>query len=544
MRVGVYVLLSISACCAAVSGQTSDPSPASQAGAGPDQTDPSLLPPGPEQIRDREIRQYDPLDKGDKDDKDRRDKTKAARGTENGGQEADTPIPGSVADSNQQNARQRSGPEVVGDDETAPVQDYGGPGVLSRSYSIDRPMIPEEVKWHETFGISAVYDTGAYGAYYLNGNSNNTALVGTMMHWSFSGRHYFRRDQIGISYTGSLSRYSGPCCFNGSNNSVTLDYMHAISRHLSLNLAGTGQLLSQNYVLENPFFETGTIANVNLSTSPNIQIFNAGMKQFSTVADLVWQKTSRLSFDGGVTYFALEQNSAFLMGVTGAQARGDVNYRLTRQTTVGAYYSYSYYLYPHGFGYARINTGGLIYSYAINRTTQLRFRGGASRVYNFGQQTVAIAPAIAALLGVGSGVIDASESINASDISAQFVKDFSPRTTATIAYSRGITPGNGFYLASQTEIISAGFTARVMRTYSLQAGIGRMTMTSLGQYLGTYQNEFAEISLNRAYKRGVGLSLGLTYRYFNVTQFVTVRNEVRVTTGFTWGSGNGRLWPF
>lgn len=542
MRVGVYVLLGISACCAMVSAQTPEVAPSSQTGAVPDQTDPTQLPPGPEQIRDQQIRQYDPMAR---DDKEHPDKTKSSRDEENDRQRNETPIPGSVAASNQQNSDQRSGPEVVEDGGDTPVQDYGGPAVLSRSYSIDRPLIPEEVKWHESAGVSAVYDTGAYGEYNFSGNSGNSALVGTMLNWSFSGRHYFRRDQISISYAGSLSRYSGPCCFNGSNNSVTIDYTHAISRHFSVNLAETGQLLSQNYVLENPFFGPGSIANVNISTSPNIQIFNAGMKQMSSVVDLVWQKTSRLSFDGGMTYFALAQNSAFLMGVTGAQARGDVNYRVTRQTTVGAYYSFSYYLYPHGFGDARINTGGLIYSHSFNRTTQLRFRGGLSRVYNYGQQSVPIAPAIAALLGVGSGIIDASETMNATDVSAQFVKDFSSRTTATIAYSRGITPGNGLYLASQTEIISAGFTAKVMRTYSLQAGIGRDTMTSLGQSsLGTFQSEYAQISLNRAYRRGVGLSLGLQYRYFNVSQFVSVRNELRVTSGFTWGSGTGRLWPF
>ena len=95
-----------------------------------------------------------------------------------------------------------------------------------------------------------------------------------------------------------------------------------------------------------------------------------------------------------------------LLGVTGQQARGDVNYRLTRKTTIGTYYSFSHYLYPHGFGNSDTNTAGLIYSYAFSRTMQIRLRGGLSRVESLGLQSVEINPVIAALLGQSSGIVD------------------------------------------------------------------------------------------------------------------------------------------
>ena len=37
-----------------------------------------------------------------------------------------------------------------------PVQEYTGPAVLSRSYSVTRPLIPQQLKWTETLGISTV----------------------------------------------------------------------------------------------------------------------------------------------------------------------------------------------------------------------------------------------------------------------------------------------------------------------------------------------------------------------------------------------------
>ena len=92
----------------------------------------------------------------------------------------------------------------------------------------------------------------------------------------------------------------------------------------------------------------------------------------------MWQQTARLSFDGGASYFAVERDTPGLLGMTGQQAHTDVNYRLTRQMTVGAYYSLSDYVYPHGFGTSTINTFGGIFSYAFSSTWQLRLRGGTS----------------------------------------------------------------------------------------------------------------------------------------------------------------------
>jgi hypothetical protein len=108
----------------------------------------------------------------------------------------------------------------------------------------------------------------------------------------------------------------------------------------------------------------------------------------------------------------------------------------------------------------------------------------------------------------------------------------------------GISPGNGVYQASQQESMSANLTTKVFRTYSFSASLGRDTLSSVSQNLGKYQSEYARMSLNRAYRRGVGLSLGLEYRYFDVSALGFLRNQLRITSGISWGSGTGRLWPF
>jgi hypothetical protein len=546
-RMWVYALLAFSACSGVILAQTAPPQvtgqpAAPQNSAAQNQADPTQPTLTPIEERDRQIREFDPLDREEED----KDKIKAQRELEKRRTQDQTPTPGSIAASDLKNSAQQPGPQVVEDDDAAtPVQEYSGPAVLSRSYSVNRPLIPEQVKWQESAGISSVYDTGVTRPVNADGSSGkSSALIGTSLTWSFSGRRYFRRDQVSINYQGNMSQYSGSGAFNGTNQQISVEYSHVLSRRLTLTLSGAGSILSQNYVLQNQTPGPDTIANVSLASSPNIQIYDTGTKQFSSQADLVWQKSSRLSFSFGTSFFGIARDSTALLGVTGQQVRSDVNYRLSRKTTVGAYYAYSHYLYPHGFGNSDTNSIGLIYSYAFNRTLQIRFRGGVSSVESLGLQTVPISPVIAVLLGEATGIIDAYHTSGTSDISAQVVKDFRGGSTASIAYARGVSPGNGVFQTSQQESISLNLSIKVRRSYLLAVGGGRDTLSAVAQALGKYESENARISLSRPFRRGIGLNFALDYRHFDVVNFGSLRNQLRVTSGITWSSGTGRLWPF
>jgi hypothetical protein len=313
---------------------------------------------------------------------------------------------------------------------------------------------------------------------------------------------------------------------------------------VKLNLAGTGQIYSANYILENPDPASNTIANINLSSSPNLQITDAGTKQFTTQADVTWEKTNRLSFDGGGSYFAILRNAAGLLGVTGQQARGDVNYRLTSKLTVGAYYSFSYYLYPKGYGTGAINSFGGIYSYAFSRSMQLRLRGGASAVQNRSFQVVPYPPAIAAITGQTTGIIDSYTSLLTSDISAQLIKDFRGGRTGSLAYAHGISPGNGFFLTSQQQAITGYFAGPLWRIYTASMGFGQDELSAVGQALGRYRSEYGTFSLSRKLSRGTAVTIQAEFRHFDIPNLTTARNQVRITSGVEWGNTDSRLWPF
>jgi hypothetical protein len=506
-----------------------------------DERDKNLHPVTPEQQREQQIRQFDPLDRTDADDKDAKEREKAARDEKKNGQ-TEAPLPGSIA-AGERDA-QRTGPRVAeGDVTDEPVQEYTGPAVLSRSYSVNRPLIPQELKWTESVGANAVYDSGV-AAFNPAGTFGTSSPLGSNVTWSLVGRHYFRQDEIGVSYSGNYAQYSNGAGLSGLNNTLSVDYSHRFSRRLSANIGLTGATLSQNYALNNPDVGPGTtVANVNLGTSPNIQITDNGVKQIALQSDFVWQQSSRLSFDGGGSYFAVVRDTPGLLGMTGGQGHTDVNYRLTRKMTVGAYYSISHYVYSHGFGISDVNTVGAIYSYAFTRSLQLRLRGGISMVDSRGFQQIPVSPALATLLGTDAGIVDVASITNTSDISAQLIKDFGRHRTVNVAFAHGVAPGNGVFQASEQESISASFASQLFRRYNLQLALGYDTLVSVTEALGTYKSDYARISFARQLSSGITANLGVDLRHYDVTNFATLRNELRISTGISW-SRTGRLLPF
>ncbi len=193
---------------------------------------------------------------------------------------------------------------------------YSGPAVLTRSYiSLSRPMEATPIKWAGSLGFSYSWTDGQAPAV-VNGVSGFVSAKSSSaaLNWNLGGRHRWKRDQIGLSYTGNTSKYWAQNQFSnlsGVNNSLNLDYSHIFSRRFQFHLVESGQELSQNYPLENPALQPGSsVANINLATSPSIQLLNNKVRQSSTQAGVTYRQTARLSYDGSATYFIIWRDCA------------------------------------------------------------------------------------------------------------------------------------------------------------------------------------------------------------------------------------------
>ena len=496
------------------------------------------LPLSPEEIRQREIDKFDPM---------KRNVDPASPGsnpvTDRQPPAGDAAASDDESSASAQSARKTSQDGVGvgfsgGSDTDLSDTAFAGPAVLSRSYTLSRPMIPQQIKWRFSLGLNYSWDDGE-----TPGAVNaTTALVPSTsssgsVNWALSGSHIWKHDQISLSYGGNYSQYFAQSAGNNSglNNVLNMEYAHAFSRHVSFHASESLTGLSQNYSIENPALETASVANINLATSPNVQLLNSTVKQSSSSIGLTWRLTSRLSFDATVSEFLIRQTGVAVTGNTGQQFGGDLNYRWTRKTTVGAFYSYTSYLYSQHVSQSDSHSIGLIYSYALGPHTQLRTRFGATRIETLGYETVALSPELAAILGQGSVVVNAYSLNWTSDISAQLVREFRGRRTGSLSFAHGESPGNGVLLTSVQESISAGYSMALLRRIPLNLGAVYSTLNSTGQgSLGFYRSETYYAGVSRPVGHGVSTNFRVDYSRYQISGSPLQGHDLRISVGFGW----------
>jgi hypothetical protein len=461
--------------------------------------------------------------------------------------EESKPLEGSVAASRQRNRTQTTGPRVAdGSAESPTDEEYTGPAVLTRAYTLQRSQLPQQIKWQYSAGFGEVYDSGNS---FLNIQQNPGVVgrIGQQYSWTLTGRQVRRKDIFGINYVGSYNQTPAQN-LRGLNHQISADYGRTLTRRIKFNLVVGGSILTQGYSLQNPITNpTNSLADVNISASPIVQLFDTTTRQVSVTPSLQWQKSARLSmsFSGG--WFAVERDGFGLIGQTGYQAQSDINYRITKRTTVGAYYSATMYRYSHGVAVSDSNGTGLIFSTSLDRSTQLRLRGGLSFFENEGLAQVKIDPELAKLLGTSVGIIDQYRSNTYTEFSGELARDLHRNKTATVSFSRALAPGNGLILASIQNAAGAGVNVRAFRTYQANLGVGWSSLSSGVQTAGKYDSQYVYLALSRPVSRRASSNLRFEYRKFTIDSATTPDlkpNQFRVSLGILFNSPEGHLKPW
>ncbi len=424
-------------------------------------------------------------------------------------------------------------------DDTADTNgaEYSGPAVLSRSYTLSRPMVPAQIKWSASVGVSYSFNEGESPTV-VGGVTTFVPATssGGGMSWGFGGRHIWKRDQIGVTYSAGYSQFGIRSLGGGVSNSLGLDYSHVVSHRVTVHFVQSLSQLSQSYSLQNPNPTPATsVANINLAVSPSSGLLSNSSRGSSSAFSMTFRQTGRLSYN--------LSSSFFINGVTGGtgmygnQFGADVNYRWTRNITIGGYYSYTEYHYSHNISTSDSNGVGAIFSYALDRYTQLRTSFGASRIESLGLEPVPLSPGLAALLGQGSTIINAYNLQWTSDISVELVRDLHRTRRATLAYAHGESPGNGVLLTSVQQSFSAGYSMSFFRKrlpLNANAGYSRLQGVSQGQ-VGFFHSESASVSTSRRVGPGITSSLSISYQRYDVSGTAVQAHDMSVSLSLGWG---------
>jgi hypothetical protein len=419
---------------------------------------------------------------------------------------------------------------------------YAGPAILSRGEA-PAAMASPQIDFRPFVELSGVYDTGLSGvAVNSQGQLGNEASAGLELTAGISGVHSWKHTKIGLDYRGSVRRYTQATSYDSTDQSLMLGIVQQVSRHVSLTLNENAGLFSRNFGL--PGLSQTVPFDPSTTYAPTSDFFDNRTEYLSTQANLVFQKTARLSFSLGGDGFLVRQSSAALYGATGATAHADVQYRLTRRTTIGANYSFTHFDFIHVLSSTDMHTVSGVFSARISRWLEFSAEGGMARAETKFIQNVPIDPAIAALIGTPEGTV-VLDRIDHFVIGTGRLSRTFPKGVAYISGGRGITPGNGLFLTSVMTTALAGYNYTGLRRWSFGVSGGYDRAESIGNVLGTYGGTSGTLSASRQIVHGVHGVVSVSARKYtsaNFDLYNRVIYDVRVGVGYSPGDVPLRIW--
>lgn len=419
---------------------------------------------------------------------------------------------------------------------------YAGPAVLTRGEA-PAAMTEATVSFRPFVEAVGIYDTGlAAVAVNERGDLANAESFGTEIAAGISGSHNWRRTKLGLDYRGALRHYSKTTYYDGSDHSLLLGVSHQLTRHTMLTLRQSAGMFSRGFGLLGmpqtvPFDPATTFI-------PTSDFYDNRTIYLSSQADYTIQRSTRLSFNLGGDGFLARRRSSALYGVSGGGARADVQYRVSRRSTLGAAYNYTHFGYRGVFSGTDLHSA--VGSYAIRLTRHVEFTGfaGVVRAETNFVQSVPLDPAVAALIGVREGAVIVHRVDYLPNVSARLSRTFEH----SVAYASGghaVTPGNGLFLTSAMTSISAGYTYTGLRNWSFNTQADYSRGDSIGNITGRYGSYSGSVSASRQIGRSLHLIGSFYARQYDSPDFQKYNRLIytaRLGLGFTPGDIPLRLW--
>ncbi len=430
--------------------------------------------------------------------------------------------------------------EQTPNDQTAqdPDQTYQGPSILSR----DKGLIGERggklLDFRYYFDVTGIYDSGLVPLVTnAQGNLINVGgAYGVETGFGVIGSRRWKRDKLSLEYKGAYRQYSVSDVAQGLDQFLNLAYSRQLTRRLILDLKDTAGTTS----LANGAFSYLPLTNTDLFAIPANELFDIRTNFVQSRVDLTWQQTARLSFGIGGEGFVVRRSSLLLAGLDGYDARANVAYRLTSRQTVSGDYSYTYYDFQRAFGDSKLQSVSLGYSVGLSRKLDFSLRAGGIRIDSLGISQVAIDPAIAAIVGQSFADVTYKQVVYAPLGEARLMRRFD-RSSLTLDYSMGASPGNGVYLTSRQTAGTVGYSYTGVRRWTFALNSGYTELSAVGQTLGKYTNLQGGGGVTYKLGRETHIQFRYDYRHYTTQNNIYQMDSNRVSLGLAFSPGETPL---
>ncbi|MGC9947860.1 MAG: hypothetical protein ABSF64_15955 [Bryobacteraceae bacterium] len=431
------------------------------------------------------------------------------------------------SDAPQAATSQAATPQASSDDE------YSGPAILSRGETpVGQTVAP--IAFRPYIGVAGIYDTGLVPVSVTpTGQIPSTDLYGLEVNLGAYAYHVWKHTTLALDYKGDVREYS-TSYWDATDQFLSLILTHQPNKRVTFTLRTQTGLYSNNYFLASAL---GSLDS-NYLQLPQNDIYDNRVVFAGVSGDLTYRLTHRLSFNLGGEGSLVRRQSSALYGMTSGVARGDLEYRMSRHSTLGVDYRFTYFQYTKGFGTTNIHSVGLNYSAQISPHVQLSARIGGARVQSSSLTEVTLDPALAALLGESEAVQAAYRLNYIPDTQVRLTDSFR-RSQFTLAYLNQVIPGNGVYLTSRNNSVNANYSYAGVRHWNFGANGTYGRMTALVQTVGAYTSYGAGVGITRDMAKGLHAVLRLDSRHYDIASGALFNhNEYRMSLGVNFSPGD------
>ncbi|MGA3202630.1 MAG: hypothetical protein ABSF12_09060 [Bryobacteraceae bacterium] len=410
---------------------------------------------------------------------------------------------------------------------------YLGPAVLSSGASGVGTRSGQQVDLRFYAGVNGIYDSSIQP---VAVNANGTlvtinGLYGVEANVGVYGTHDWKTAVLGLDYRGTFREYNGGSAYDGIDQFLTLGYTWQESRRVVFKAQALAGTLSDGLAIG----VLPTITNNEVAT-PTSLLFDNRSYYLQGGMDVTLIQSARTLYTFGAQGFDVWRQSSYLVGVEGYNARGTVEHRLNKNTSVGFNYQRQHYDFPKVFGQANIDTGEIFVGTNLGRYWKLTVRGGIFHAEVSGLESVALSPVIAALLGQTTA-IQAFYRVNYYPSGQATLTRRFKRASLGFSYGQGASPGNGIYLTSRSDNGAASYSYTGIRRVSLAISGGYSSLNSIGQGIAPYRMGFGGAGITYTLPYQLHLTGRYDYHYQEIESLTYKHTGNRVTVGLTFSPG-------
>jgi hypothetical protein len=221
-----------------------------------------------------------------------------------------------------------------------------------------------------------------------------------------------------------------------------------------------------------------------------------------------------------------------------------MQYRLSRRTTIGVDYIYQRFEFTRVLGTTDAHAVNGTFGMQLSRFTEFSGYFGVMRAETKFIQTIPVAPAIAALLGI----TESRQVVHAVAWQPNFSGRLSRTFQTGVAYVAGgqsISPGNGLFLTSRMTMLLGGYSYTGLRRWSFGASVLYTRGSSVGNYEGVYSSTSGTVTASRRLFGAIHFISSASARQYDSPDFTRYNRVIytaRVGLGWSPGDIPLRIW--